>query len=111
MKNTKKPWTESEVTKLVELWSKKHLKITELAKLLDRSAAVVRAKVSALRSSRPDLATKLPYRLEFPQGKLRANDISKIRKDKRPLRLIGLDYGVTAVTIFKVKNGETWKDA
>jgi hypothetical protein len=110
MKNVKKPWTDTETRTLVKLWDN-DTAIPEIARVLCRPVTHVRAKVSHLRSTRPELKKQLRYRLAHPDGKLKAQDIPKIRKDTRALRLIGNDYGVSAVTIFKVKARETWRDA
>lgn len=109
-KFTRQPWGEAEVARLVKLWAAA-VPITDIAEALGRKPTTVRAKVSHLRSTDPAAAKKLKYRVESPGGKLKAADIPGIRLDKRPLRLIGLQYGVSAVTIFKVKRGETWRDA
>ena len=106
----KHPWTAADIETLVDLWGK-NLPIPEIAKVLGRRPVIIRAKVSHLRSTDGALGKLLKYRSAYPDGKLTARDIPKIRGDNRPLRLIGLDYGVSAVTIFKVKSRETWKDA
>lgn len=110
MPHPKKKWTDAETADLVKMWAA-DTAIKTIAVRLGRRPEIIRAKISRLRSTRPELAKHLKYRIEFPGGKLKTKDIPKIRKDTRSLRLIGKDYHVSAVTIFKVKNGETWKDA
>lgn len=41
-------------------------------------------------------------------SKLSEDDIPEIRRDSRPLREIGSDYGVSGTTIFRIKKRETW---
>lgn len=111
MAHVKRKWTAEDTEKLVRLWGKPDTAIKDIATVLKRTEAVVRAKVSRLRKTRPDLKKALRLRTVYKNYKLTRHDIPKIRADRRSLRLIGDDYGVSPVTIFKVKNHETWKDA
>ena len=106
----KQPWTHQEVAELTRRWARNE-PIAAIAAALGRAPVVIRAKVSHLRSTRPDLAGRLRYRLKAPHGKLIAADIPGIRKDGRPYRIIGLEHHVSAVTIYKVKAGLTWRHA
>ena len=110
MKDKKRPWTPAEIADLVKMWGQ-NLGVGPIALSLKRRPAVVRAKVSHLRSTQLELRELLVYRVACPGGKLKPKDIPKIRRDTRTLRLIGETYGVSAVTIFKVKRGETWRNA
>lgn len=105
----KKRWTEKDVNALLEEWGK-NTPIKEIAKMLEREQTTLRTKVSNLRRN-PKLKKLLKYRTVFKNYKLTATDIPHIRRDKRSLRLIGLDYDVSPVTVYKIKNKETWKDA
>lgn len=110
MKHVKTPWVEQETELLIKLWAS-GCKANVIAKQLNREPAKIRAKISRLRTTRPELKDLLPYRITWRGSKLKRRDIPKIRKDNRSLRLIGEQYGVSAVTIYKAKNGETWRNA
>lgn len=105
----KKRWTEEDVNTLLDQWGK-NTPIKKISELLERPQTTVRTKVSNLRRN-TKLKKLLKYRTVFKNYKLTAEDIPHIRKDNRSLRLIGLDYDVSAVTVYKIKNKETWKDA
>lgn len=107
-KLTKQPWSLKDVETLINLWGNKQ-KICAIAARLGRREEVVRAKVSHLRRIRPELKKKLAYRLD--RHKLTEKDVRAIRKDKRGLKEIGADYLVSAVTIYKIKERQTWKHA
>lgn len=109
IKHTKKQWTDEEIVKLVGLWST-GAPIKIIAEKLKRKRSTVRAKVSNLRKEDPRLSKKLTHRTINENYKLEPKDIPFIRKDKRSLKKIGDDYGVSAVTIFKVQTGKTWKN-
>ena len=110
MSHSKQRWTDKEVEKLVDMWIRE-VSLTDIGKALGREPVVVRAKVSALRRRTPKFKKSLKLRTIYPNYKLSAKQIPGIRKDKRSLRLIGLDYAVSPVTIYKIKTRATWKDA
>jgi hypothetical protein len=110
MSHQKQRWEDAEVQKLVDLWDK-DVPIADIAERLKRRPEVVRAKVSSLRRNYPKLKKQLRMRTLYPNYKLTATQIPAIRKDKRSLQLIGLQYKVSPVTIFKIKARVTWRNA
>ena len=53
-----------------------------------------------------DMMTKHP---KHANAKLTAADIQKIRFDERPQRIVAADYGVTGMTISRIRRRVNWK--
>ena len=99
-------WQPKEVEMLIRLWTQGY-EPREIAKYVQRTPAVVRAKAGALRKS----GCKLPSNSRYAGGRLDAAKVKAIKKDKRTLSAIALDYGVSAVTIHRVRKNMTWVGA
>jgi hypothetical protein len=110
IKHTKKRWEDKEIETLIRMWDR-DAPIARIALRLKRTAGEVRSKVSNLRRAEPKLQKKLRFKTINENYKLTAGQIPAIRLDKRPLKIIGKEHGVSAVTIFKIKAGETWRNA
>lgn len=79
-------------------------KVAQAKTILNNPSTYTDAQI---RSARRTLGEDVPF--QFPNTKLRAEDIPIIRADPRSPREIAKDYGVGSAAIQRVKSGETWK--
>jgi hypothetical protein len=110
IKHTKKSWSIVETAKLILAWEKE-VPIERICSQLGRTSSQIRAKISNLRNESRSLRAKLESRALNTSSRITAKVVPVIRDDRRPLKVIGGEYGVSGVTIWKIKNRQIWKDA